>query len=85
MKLGLGLYRHMLNAEHFAFARQAGATHIVAHLVDYFNMGAHNPRDNQPTGDALSGWGRAGDPERIWTTQELCCAAARNQRRRFGA
>ena len=76
MKLGLGLYRHMLNAEHYAFARQAGATHIVAHLVDYFNKGAHNPpenqlRDNQPTGDALEGWGRAGEPQRLWTADEL--------------
>src|SRR5436190_989754 len=36
MKLGLGLYRHMLTRENFSFARQAGATHVVAHLVDYF-------------------------------------------------
>ncbi len=72
MKLGLGLYCHMLNAEHYAFARQAGATHIVAHLVDYFNKGAHSSRDNQPTGDSLGGWGRAGDPERLWTAEELC-------------
>ena len=26
MKLGLGLYRHMLTAENLAFAKQAGAT-----------------------------------------------------------
>lgn len=70
MKLGLGLYRHMLNAEHFQFARQAGATHIVAHLTDYFKGGSFNPRDNQPTGNE-SGWGRAGDPEKLWTTAEL--------------
>ena len=31
MKLGLGLYRNMLTRENFRFARQAGATHIVAH------------------------------------------------------
>ena len=36
MKLGLGLYRHYLTADNFRFARQAGATHIVAHLTDYF-------------------------------------------------
>ncbi len=71
MKLGLGLYRHMLNAEHYAFARQAGATHIVAHLVDYFNRGAHDTRDNQPTGDTLGGWGLAGDPQRLWSAEEL--------------
>ena len=33
MKLGLGLYRHMLTPENFRFARQAGAIHIVAHLT----------------------------------------------------
>ncbi len=70
MKLGLGLYRHMLNREHFQFARQAGATHIVAHLTDYFKGGTFNPRDNQPTGGE-SGWGLAGDPERLWSAEEL--------------
>lgn len=34
MKLGLGLYRHMVTAANFRFARQAGATHIVADLTD---------------------------------------------------
>ncbi len=29
MKLGLGLYRHQLNREHYDFARQCGATHVV--------------------------------------------------------
>ena len=31
MKLGLGLYTHILNHDNLQFARQAGATHIVAH------------------------------------------------------
>lgn len=70
MKLGLGLYRHMLTRENFQFARQAGATHIVAHLVDYFKGGAHNPRDNQPTGTER-GWGQAGDPNKLWSLEEL--------------
>src|SRR6185295_2163059 len=70
MKLGLGLYRHMLTRENFAFARQAGATHIVAHLVDYFKGGSHNPRNNQPTGTDM-GWGLAGDPNKLWTLEEL--------------
>ena len=70
MKLGLGLYRHMLTRENFQFARQAGATHIVAHLVDYFKDGRENPSDNQPTGTD-QGWGRAGDPARLWTVDEL--------------
>jgi mannonate dehydratase len=70
MKLGLGLYRHMLVRENFQFARQAGATHIVAHLVDYFKGGAQNPSDNQPTGTER-GWGVAGDAETLWTLEEL--------------
>jgi mannonate dehydratase len=70
MKLGLGLYRHMLTRENFQFARQAGATHLVVHLVDYFKGGAHNPRDNQPTGTE-QGWGLAGDPDRLWSLEEL--------------
>src|SRR5438477_12391301 len=70
MNLGLGLYRHMLTRKNFQFARQAGATHIVAHLVDYFRGAAHNPRDNQPTGSE-QGWGLAGDPNNLWTLEEL--------------
>ena len=31
MKLGLGLYNHLLSPENFRFARQAGATHLVIH------------------------------------------------------
>ncbi len=56
MKLGLGLYRHMLDAKHFRFARQAGATHIVAHLVDYF-PDRGDAGDDQPT-DGDRGWAR---------------------------
>ncbi len=70
MKLGLGLYRHMLTPENFAFARQAGATHVVAHLVDYFRGGGHVGPDDQPTGTDW-GWGLAGDPGTLWTLEEL--------------
>lgn len=71
MKLGLGLYRHMLNEEYFAFAKQCGCTHVVAHLVDYFKGGESNTQDNQPTGDLRSSWGIAGDPEKVWSLKEL--------------
>lgn len=70
MKLGLGLYHHMLTRENFQFARQAGATHIVAHLVDYFRGGTRNPNDNQPTGTE-QGWGPAGNREKLWSAEEL--------------
>jgi mannonate dehydratase len=70
MKLGLGLYRHMLTRENFQFARQAGATHLVIHLVDYFRGGDDNPDGNQPTGSDR-GWGLAGDADAIWSIEEL--------------
>lgn len=70
MKLGLGLYRHMLTPENMRFARQAGASHIVAHLVDYFRGGAHSSHDDQPTGGD-AGWGLAGDSDKLWTLEEL--------------
>jgi len=71
MKLGLGLYRHMLNQEYFAFAVQAGCTHIIAHLVDYFRQGEGNPAHNQPTGGKDKPWGLAGDPHKLWSEAEL--------------
>ena len=71
MKLGLGLYRHMLHQDYYAFAVQTGCTHVVVHLVDYFRGGASNPRNNQPTGGKDQPWGVAGDPDKLWTLQEL--------------
>ena len=59
MYLGLGLYRDSLTDENLAFARQAGVTHVVVHLVDYFS--GKNP--SLCTGTELDGWGRAGDPK----------------------
>ena len=70
MKLGLGLYRHMLTPGNFRFAKQAGATHVVAHYTDYFNGGALNSREDQPTG-SQQGWGLAGDPNQVWSFEEL--------------
>lgn len=70
MKLGLGLYRHQLNRENYRFARQCGATHLVIHLVDYFRESRHRGPDDQPTGDN-KGWGRAGDPNQLWTVEEI--------------
>jgi len=70
MKLGFGLYRHMLNEHHYKFARQCGATHLVIHLVDYFGN-ENNSKDNanQPIGDD-KGWGSAGKGS-IWTLDEI--------------
>src|SRR3954451_20195425 len=70
MKLGLGLYRHQLNAEHYRFAKQCGCTHLVIHLVDYFRSSRSNQPGDQPVGDD-AGWGLAGDPDKLWTLDEL--------------
>jgi mannonate dehydratase len=70
MKLGLGLYRHQLDDEHFRFARQCGCTHLVVHLVDYFRSSRSNQPGDQPVGDD-AGWGLAGDPDQLWSYEEL--------------
>ena len=70
MKLGLGLYRHQLNPEHYRFAKQCGCTHLVVHLVDYFKSSRSNQPGDQPVGDD-TGWGYAGDPDKLWTFEEL--------------
>lgn len=75
MKLGLGLYRHQLNREHYDFAKQCGCTHLVIHLVDYFRSSRSNQPGDQPVGDD-SGWGLAGDPDRLWAYDELAAIKA---------
>lgn len=37
MKLGIGLYKHMLTRENFRFARQAGCSHLIIHLAEYYS------------------------------------------------
>lgn len=67
MKLAFGLYTHMLNDKDYAFARQAGATHIVAHLTDYFYKG--DSGNDQPVGD-INGWGHV-RKEPVWSVEYL--------------
>jgi mannonate dehydratase len=70
MKLGFGLYKHMLNEAHYRFAKQCGATHIIVHLVDYFGHEKNNKENaNQPIGDN-EGWGTAGDGK-LWSLEDL--------------
>ena len=66
MKLGLGLYRYMLTPENFRFAKQAGATHIVAHLTDYFHSD-----DSLSTATGGDSWGYTGNHGKLWTYEEL--------------
>ncbi|MCP4308414.1 MAG: TIM barrel protein, partial [bacterium] len=68
-KLGLGLYSHMLNEDHYRFARQCGASHLVIHLVDYF-ADSDQASDSQPVGGS-GGWGVAGKSTPQWTLPAL--------------
>ena len=75
MKLGLGLYRDLLTDDNFRFARQAGCSHIVAHLTNYF---AGASPDVSSGGD--QGWGSCHGAE-LWPQEELdgLVMAARRQ------
>ncbi|MBI3959478.1 MAG: mannonate dehydratase [Chloroflexi bacterium] len=68
MKLGLGLYRALLTPENLRFARQAGCTHIVAHLPGHFTRGGSKiiTSDNADAGFGVS---EADDP--IWSYEGL--------------
>lgn len=67
MHFGLGLYKDLLTEENFRFAKQAGATHLVVHLVNYF--GGRNP--SLSSGSNHRGWGHATAQDQIWTYEEL--------------
>jgi len=73
IKLGYGFYYHMLNKREYRFARQAGATHAVVHLVDYTHGGAqeaNGAKNNQPIG-GRQGWGLAGSNPEVWEEDNL--------------
>ncbi|MEP3274800.1 MAG: mannonate dehydratase [Stappiaceae bacterium] len=65
MKLGLGLYKHMLTPENYAFANQCGVTHIVAHLTDYFSDAPTLP------GQKATGWGVTSGDKKVWSRDSL--------------
>jgi mannonate dehydratase len=66
MKLGLGLYRYMLNKSNFRFAKQSGCTHLVVHLVDYYNG-----LEGLPSTDKDRNWGVAVPKEDVWSYENL--------------
>jgi len=67
MHLGFGLYKDLLTEENFRFAKQAGATHLVVHLVDYFE--GSNPSLSSGPNDR--GWGETTNHSSVWSYQEL--------------
>lgn len=64
MKIGLGLYRRFLQRENYQFAKQAGCTHLVVHLVNYFEDSVLHGTD------AARSWGVV-KPDGLWTVEEL--------------
>lgn len=68
MKLGLGLYRDLLNAPNLRFAKQSGVTHIVAHIPGGFASNG----DRIITSDrAAEGFGVSHADDPIWTYRGL--------------
>lgn len=66
MKLGLGLYRDRLTKDNYQFAKQAGCSHIVVHLVDYYNG-----IDGLPSTDKDRNMGIANANEDVWSYESL--------------
>ncbi len=66
MKLGLGLYRHLLTPENYRFAKQAGATHIVAQFIDY-----EHQANLLSTGTGAGAWGISRNQDNLWTYDDL--------------
>ena len=68
VKLGLGLYRTLLTPATLRFARQAGVTHIVAHLPGHFVRG----KSKIITSDrSTHGFGTSEADDPIWTYSGL--------------
>ncbi|MBA3947964.1 MAG: mannonate dehydratase [Herpetosiphonaceae bacterium] len=68
MKLGIGLYRGMFTPDNVRFAKQIGATHIVAHMPGHF------VRDDQNiiTSDSANiGFGVVTPHDPLWTYEGL--------------
>lgn len=67
MKLGLGLYKHMLTRDNFKFAKQAGCTHLIVHLADYYSKqsGVVTATDDK------TNYGVTKEKDEIWTYESM--------------
>jgi len=66
IKLGLGLYRHMLTEDYFSFAQQCGCTHLIVHLANYYEHQIVTATDDKNN----YGMSLAEDP--IWQEENMC-------------
>ena len=69
MKLGLGLYRHQHDLEHYRFARQCGCTHVLLHLTKGIRVPDRHLREVAPAGGYAGSL--ATDPDGCWTYEFL--------------
>ena len=76
MKVGFGLYKNLLNKENYQFVNQIGATHIVAHLTNYFS--GNNPKISSGNDN---GWGIC-ENEPIWDIELL--SGLKNELEEYG-
>ena len=65
IKLGLGLYRHMLTDDNFDFAKQCGCTHLIVHLADYYSKQIVTATDDK------TNYGYAKALEEIWQEDSM--------------
>ena len=68
MKLGLGLYRDMLDRDHMRFARQCGCTRLIIHLANYYSGGDANI---VTATDATHNYGVSTAHDPIWQEDSL--------------
>ena len=65
MKLGIGLYRHMLTKENFQFAKQCGCTHLIIHLAEYYKNEIVTATDDK------TNYGISNQGDEIWTLESM--------------
>jgi mannonate dehydratase len=65
MKFGLGLYKSLLTRNNYRFARQAGCTHIIAHLANYYAS------DIVPTTNGIQNYGISVSNQEEWSYENL--------------
>jgi len=67
MKLGLGLYKHMLTRDNFKFAKQVGCSHIIIHLADYYSQ----EKGVVTATDETTNYGLSTTSDPIWSLESM--------------
>lgn len=67
MKLGLGLYKHMLTRDNFKFAKQLGCSHLIVHLADYYSR----EKGVVTATDEKNNYGKSAISDPIWSLESM--------------